>query len=238
MITGEDMNHSRRACAGAVFLAGLLVLVSACGVNATKEASDLQTVEKQALAGDVSAQYRLGDAYQLGLLGAEKNPTKAVEWYKKAAGQGHIKAMNNLGYAYAEGCGVAKDPTLAVAWYRRSADQGDATAQRTLGMLYSLGNGVEKDDRQAVEWCRKAAEQGEPRAQYFLGCAFQNGQGVPKDAATAYMWFNLAATNGNPLAKSERDALEKEMSRSAIDEGQRMTREWMGKHKQNAAGTR
>ena len=41
--------------------------------------------------------------------GVEKNESKAVEWYLKAAEIGHGKAMHNLGLFYETGRGVEKD---------------------------------------------------------------------------------------------------------------------------------
>ena len=53
------------------------------------------------------AQYLLARCYDNGY-GAEKNLTKAVEWYSKAAEQGDASAQNALGVCYGNGEGVAK----------------------------------------------------------------------------------------------------------------------------------
>jgi len=52
---------------------------------------------------------------------------------------------------------------------------------------------------------------------------------VPKDLVSAYMWSNLGAAQGQENAKTLRDALEKLMTRSQIEEAQRLTREWKPK---------
>jgi TPR repeat protein len=55
-----------------------------------------------------------------------------VEWYRKAAAQGHATAQSNLGACYDQGEGVRKDADKAVEWLRKAADQGDAQAQQVM----------------------------------------------------------------------------------------------------------
>jgi len=82
---------------------------SGCGVDK----SDAKSVELYSMAaekgnqfahfnlevvaerGDASAQFCLGHMYETGL-GVEKDDVKAVEWYRKAAEQGHAKAQDKL----------------------------------------------------------------------------------------------------------------------------------------------
>jgi TPR repeat protein len=75
-------------------------------------------------------------------------------------------------------------------------------------------------------WYRKAAEQGDTYGQMNLGSAYDMGDGVPKDQVLAYMWLNLSAAAGNELSRGELRDLEREMSKSQIQEAQRLTREW------------
>ena len=48
-------------------------------------------------------------------------------------------ALNNLGYMYLKGLGVASDTKRAAALYLRAAEQGNAYAQNNLGYLYWSG---------------------------------------------------------------------------------------------------
>jgi TPR repeat protein len=90
---------------------------------------------------------------------------QAVEWFRKAADQGHARAQGNLGWMYERGRGVAQDDVQAVEWYCKAADQGDAPGQCNLGWMYERGRGVvAKDDVQAAKWYCKAAEQPEAQA--------------------------------------------------------------------------
>ena len=72
----------------------------------------------------MQAQYFLGYAYQAGE-GVEKNDTKAVEWYQKAAAQGNAASQRILASLYATGTGVPKDIVFAYAWLNIAAASGD-----------------------------------------------------------------------------------------------------------------
>jgi TPR repeat protein len=58
---------------------------------------------------------------------------------------------------------------------------------------------------------------------------FDNGIGVPKSNVDAYFWFNLAAAQGVDVAKTNRDIIEKEMTREQIAEAQRRSAAWKPK---------
>ncbi len=111
-----------------------------------------------------------------------------------------------------------------------AAEQGDAASQSNLGIMYDNGDGVPQDDVEAVRWWRLAAEQGYAVAQYNLGYMYGNGYGVPKDHVLAYMWWNLTAAQGNETAQSNKGRLERQMTREQIDEGQRLSTEWIKAH--------
>lgn len=125
-----------------------------------------------------------------------------------------------------------------IALYRKAAEQGDATAQYFLGSGYDYGEGTPQDYEQAVMWYRKSAEQGNLGAQFQLSCMYAIGRGVPVDFVLAYMWANLAAAYRSPiafLAVIQRNEFTKTLSPSQIEEGQRLTREWMAAHPRKEA---
>ena len=169
--------------------------------------NSLGQVQKQAEAGDASAQTRLGWIYASGI-GVLVDADKAVEWYQKAAAQGYPKAQYELGIMYGSGetvTSVAKDPNKAAEWFQKAAAQGYPKAQLELGKMHLTGEGVTKDATKAVEWYQKAAAQGIAQAQTSLGWMYQYGRGVTKDGVLAYAWHNLAAAQGNEDAKKLRD---------------------------------
>ena len=58
--------------------------------------------------------------------------SEAIKWYRRAAEQDILPAMNNLGVIYATGQGVKRNETEAIKWYRKAAQKGDQTAIRNL----------------------------------------------------------------------------------------------------------
>ncbi len=126
---------------------------------------------------------------------------QAVEYFRKAAEQGHTDAQFYLGYCYENGQGVAQDYMEAVKWYKKAAEQGDADAQFNLGVCYDNGRGVAQDYKEAVKWYREAAEQGDASAQCNLGYCYKNGQGVTQDYNEAVKWYRKAAEQGDADAQ-------------------------------------
>ena len=88
----------------------------------------------------------------------------AVEWFAKAAAQGHADAQNNLGICYKRGEGAAQDYKLAVEWYAKAAAHGLTIAQYNLGICHELGTGVAQNFKLAADWFGKAAAQGDAEA--------------------------------------------------------------------------
>lgn len=56
-----------------------------------------------------------------------------MEWYRKAAEQGHVKAQCKLGSWYR----LYRKGEEAAKWYRKAAEQGNASAQKELDKLLS-----------------------------------------------------------------------------------------------------
>ncbi|MDR0234005.1 MAG: SEL1-like repeat protein [Zoogloeaceae bacterium] len=168
------------------------------------------------------AQYALGEAYAKGL-GVARDDAEAVQWYQKAAEQGHINAQYDLGWRYSQGQGVARNDAEAVKWYRRAAEQGNADAQRSLGEMYEQGRGVAQDEAEAVKWYREAAEQGDDNAQYNLGLMYRDGRGVARNNAEAVKWFRRAAWPYTSYRRRASDMLEamKEWIQKAAEQGNR-----------------
>jgi TPR repeat protein len=69
--------------------------------------------------------------------------------------------MNNLGYLYANGKGVATDYAKAREWFQKSAALGDVKAMVATVQLYEKGLGMAVDLKQAAVWYRKAADAGD-----------------------------------------------------------------------------
>tara|TARA_A100001037_G_C14569455_1_gene379553 strand:- start:46 stop:387 length:342 start_codon:yes stop_codon:yes gene_type:complete len=69
-----------------------------------------------ALTGNPTAQYNLATLYRFGQ-GIESSAITAMEWYRRAASQGHVLSQVNLGRLYLSGLGLAGNPSTALSWF-------------------------------------------------------------------------------------------------------------------------
>jgi TPR repeat protein len=177
-------------------------------------AAEVSKLRASAEAGDASAQFNLGKAYEYGN-GVLKNDESAVKWYRKAADQGNPDAENRLGVMYRLGQGVSRDKEEAVRWYHKAAMQQNPQAMFNLGASYYNGDGVEVDDVMSCAWFVLAQEAGNPAADEavrragsenpsMLAAAFvkvaemyETGSDFPKNSAEALKWYRTAADAGD-----------------------------------------
>jgi len=111
-------------------------------------------------AGDASAQFGLGIAYDLGQ-GVPANSAAACAWYSRAGSSGHVLAAFNTAIMHDSGrCGGPRHADLAALWYARAAAAGHARAQFNIAQLYSTGDGVPRNPEVAAAWFRAAAANG------------------------------------------------------------------------------
>jgi TPR repeat protein len=148
-----------------------------------------------------------------------QNKSKAVDWYYKAAAQGHAAAQNNLAMLYLHGGeGVEKDEKAAIGWFLKAAEQEQPYSQYTLGACYETGQGVPQNKERAVEWYQKAANNGYSGAQYNVGVFILTGC-IKSDrpAQDAVSWFRKAARQGHAGAQANLGACYKEGRGVATD---------------------
>ena len=100
--------------------------------------------------------------------GVSQDYVLARNWYLKAAENGDVFAMTNLGALYNNGQGGGQDYAMARKWYEKAAEKGEATAMLGLGILYDKGHGVARSTAKAHEWYTKAAAAGSEKAKRFL----------------------------------------------------------------------
>ncbi|MBR4940680.1 MAG: sel1 repeat family protein, partial [Clostridia bacterium] len=67
--------------------------------------------------------------------GVEKDLSRAVYWYGKAAEQGDGGAMYKLGWCFLNGVGVQRDKGRAAYYYNKAARQGNLLAKIALEAL-------------------------------------------------------------------------------------------------------
>lgn len=126
-------------------------------INANSNASD--PIVRRAEAGEASAQYELGCRFY-----DRGDYAVALEWYRKAAAQGHNSGLCDTGYCYRNGYGVAQDYAAALPFYRQAAGQGCPTGAFWLAHAYEHGEGVETDLDEARRWYGIARDRGDADA--------------------------------------------------------------------------
>ena len=156
--------------------------------------------------GDVSAQFNLGVMYANGL-GVDRDMKSAMDWWRRAASQLHVRAAHNLALAILAGepkvDGVPADPDYGAAlrYLKIGADAGYPNSEYTLGKLYQEGVGVEKDERRAAELFLSASIKGFAKAQYNLGKVYRDGAGMTASEELSLFWFAEAAERGHARAQ-------------------------------------
>ncbi len=107
--------------------------------------------------------------------GVPHDPIGAVEWFRKAAEQGHVASQFELATRFAFGQGVDQNFGLAMPWYRKAAANGYADAQYMVGMSYQYALDDCFSVEQARDWYRRAADQGHEQARLALQDLPSNG---------------------------------------------------------------
>jgi uncharacterized protein len=170
--------------------------------------------EDLAHAGDQHAQAWIAALYANGE-GVPADLPRAIEWYKRAAIQGHTQAQTNLGAMMLSAHEALQNEVEGVRWITIAAENGDPFAQANLAGLYTKGRGVAQDDAAAASWYRRAAEQGHYPSQARLGFSYATGRGVERDRVQAFAWLSLAAQHGVGTALN---ALENVLTDMSVEE--------------------
>jgi uncharacterized protein len=108
-----------------------------------------------ALKGDSDAQFNLGQAYKLGR-GVKADFSVALDWYRRAAEQGHLQASDSYGHLL-HYQGKVSD---ALPYLQASADRGEPRAQYLLGTELFNGVHMQKDWVRAYALMTRASSSG------------------------------------------------------------------------------
>ncbi|MGE4323779.1 MAG: SPOR domain-containing protein [Sphingobium sp.] len=140
-----------------------------------------------AQAGDPDAQFNMGQAYKLGR-GVQPDLNSAIDWYRRAATQGHLRAEDNLGLVmFQQG-----DRTNALPYLQKAAGRGEARAQYIVGTALFNGDLLSKDWVRAYAMMTRASASGLPQAATSLQ---QMDKYIPEDQRK--QGLALAATMEN-----------------------------------------
>jgi TPR repeat protein len=108
-----------------------------------------------ALKGDADAQFNMGQAYKMGR-GVKTDLNVALDWYKRAAAQGHLQAADSYGHLlHYQG----KIPE-SLPYLQTSSDRGDPRAQYLLATELFNGVHIQKDWVRAYALMTRASSAG------------------------------------------------------------------------------
>lgn len=134
--------------------------------------------------------------------GFRGNYQDALEYYKKAAELGNLKAYHNMGCIYFERANYNKeDRPMAFLCFQKCAEHNIPQSYLMLAKCYLHGYGVDVDYRKCFELTKKAADMNHPEAQCFLGLLYQEGKGVVQDTEKFLIYLKKAAENNYPEAQ-------------------------------------
>ncbi|ROW10474.1 hypothetical protein VMCG_01867 [Cytospora schulzeri] len=141
------------------------------------------TLFKQAAElGYKFSQFRLGCAYEYGLLGCPIDPRLSIMWYSKAAEQGEHQSELALSGWYLTGSDnvLGQNDTEAYLWARKAAMAGLSKAEYAMGYFTEMGIGVPANEEDAKRWYWRAAAQDFPQARERLEELKRAGKNGPR----------------------------------------------------------
>jgi TPR repeat protein len=114
----------------------------------------------------------VGYLYLHGML-VRQDPSRALEWYARAAARGLPTAEYNLAYLYQTGNGVPANPREAARWYEQAASQGHAEAANNLAIMHTDGSLGRRDLPLARAWMKRAEALASAESAAQLGTNLQ-----------------------------------------------------------------
>jgi len=181
-------------------------------------ATAIPLLEAAAAQKNADARLLLANCYALGY-GVERDMEQAVQWYTKAAMQGHPTACKRLSQCYADGNGVEPDAEMAAYWLaqceKHTAKPSEQTDEKTAASKPRASKAksaaTKKSPAKSTTTAKskaKAAEETTPakktddqiEALIQRALRFYEGDGVKQDLKKAAKLFAEAAETGAPSA--------------------------------------
>ena len=157
-------------------------------LNPEKEIETRGYMKTLAELGYVDGQVWYGDYCMQGY-GMERDSVQAVYWYKQAALQNHVGAMQVLPFYYYD----AHENDSTILWGTKPECRDSADIQYIVGAAYY----VKEDYENAEVWWKKAASQNQLDAILWLYIHYDDNK---KDSLTAFQYLRQAADLEQPKA--------------------------------------
>jgi len=123
------------------------------------EKYSFQLFREAAELGYKYSQFRLGSAFEYGLLGCNIDARQSIAWYSRAAAQGEHQSELALSGWYLTGSEplLQQSDTEAYLWARKAASSGLAKAEYAMGYFTEVGIGCAANIDDAKRWYYRAA---------------------------------------------------------------------------------
>ena len=162
----------------------------------------------KAKSGDADSQFKVADIYSDGLRDknnkfiVRQNHNLAYKWTEKAAANGDISALSNLGNLVCDGLGCKKDINKAIEIYKHAISKGSSVSANNLATVYR----DKGDYKTAFEYHLLAEKIAKVNYSFVVGLCYYTGLGVSVDKAKACKIFLKVSTDKkNYQSQYERD---------------------------------
>lgn len=163
----------------------------------------LDTLQRNAEAGNAEAMYRLSMLYERGYDSIPADSTKARGLLRNSAEAGYPPAMNYLGYLLLNSRDTSSSETReGLSWLEKAAGKGDPKAASNIGFLIlndttgRYAGLYSRPDSVAASYVRMGAHAGLPTAKSMLADLYREGRGVERDTVRATRLYEEAAALG------------------------------------------
>lgn len=142
-----------------------------------KEEEEVESFQRRARAGELTAMLWLAKAFSLGVKGLQKDVKLAFHWSKLASNKGDATAMSHIGHMLINGCGTQKNVSLGLLYMTRAAELGSEYACYQLGIAFKEGIwGLGCDEELAYMYFAKSCS-----------CQIRNGSVASRAKVQSYM---------------------------------------------------
>ena len=158
----------------------------------------LAALGKAISLGGHEAEAYLGDIYENGLFGVERDNAKALDYYRASAAAGDPLGEARLANTYwLCRCGVKRDIPLAESLARRSAEKGCLDGEYALAcILLDTSKPSTQRKSEGMEWLRKSSGHDYALAHAALGRRLLLGADVEKNVEQGLGLLERAASKG------------------------------------------